>query len=368
MNGIIMVKRGKRQVSFMVLKRDIYRNSMLILLLILLVSNIFLYHTNFGLNILPDNPNAVVVGSMLDLALIFPILYLGWRQNWSWKNVITAIAGGLVLIRFLIPMKYLPPFEVATWVGFAVEGSLLLFEIFILAKLVKYFPKIVTAVKGSHLPVVFSFSSAVDNHIKPNPIIRIICSEMLMFYYAFASWKKKSPKNNNMFTLHQKSSLIAFQMMMIHAIILETLGIHWWLHEKSFILSIIIFIFNIYSVIFFVGDLQAVRHNPLLVTEDCMYLSLGLMKGMKVKWSDINTIIDEPNLLTQKSSKDTIEFIARDFEAVHPNIILKLKNPIKAVLLMGIYKEYEQVAIRVDEPNRFKDMIKKKMTYGGGKI
>ncbi|MBB6448001.1 beta-carotene 15,15'-monooxygenase [Bacillus benzoevorans] len=352
----------------MVLKRDIYRNSMLILLLIVLGSNISLYHTTFGINILPDNPNGVVVGSMLDLALISPILYLGWRQNWSWKNVITAIAGGLVLIRFLIPMTYLAPFEIATWAGFAVEGSIILFEILILTKLVKYLPIIVRSVKESHLPVVFSFSSAVDNHIKPNPIIRIICSEMLMFYYAFASWKKKSQKNNNMFTLHQKSSLIAFQIMMIHAIILETLGIHFWLHEKSFILSLIILIFNIYSAIFFVGDLQAVRHNPLLVTGECMYLSLGLMKRMKVNWSDINVIIDEPKLLTQKRSKDTIEFIAWDFEAIHPNIILKLKHPIKATLLMGINKEYEQVAIRVDEPNRFKDMVKEQVKYVGEKI
>lgn len=345
----------------MVLKRNIYRNSMLVLLLVVLGSNISLYHTTFGISILPDNPNGAVIGSMLDLALISPILYLGWKQTWSWKHVITAIAGGLVLIRFLIPIEYLAPFEAATWMGFAVEGSLLLFEILILAKLIKYLPKIVRSVKESHLPVIFSFSSAVDHHIKPIPIIRIICSEMLMFYYAFVCWKKKSPINNNMFTLHQNSSLIAFQIMMIHAIILETLGLHWWLHEKSLILSVIILIFNIYSVIFFVGDLQAVRHNPLLVTEECMYLSLGLMKRMKIKWSDIDVIIDEPKLLTQKLSKNTIEFIARDFEAVHPNVILQLKHPINASLFMGINKEYEQVAIRVDEPNRFKDLIKKQM-------
>ena len=90
-----------------------------------------------------------------------------------------------------------------------------------------------------------------------------------------------------------------------------------------------------------------------------MYLSLGLMKRMKVKWSDIDVIIDEPNLLTQKLSKNTIEFIARDFEAVHPNVILQLKHPINATLFMGINKEYEQVAIRVDEPNKFKDHDKK---------
>jgi hypothetical protein len=186
-----------------------------------------------------------------------------------------------------------------------------------------------------------------------------------MFYYAFASWRKKPQISNNKFTLHRNSSLIAFQVMMIHAIILETIGLHWWLHEKFVIVSVVLLIVNIYSVIFFVGDIQAVRQNALHVTVEGMYLSLGLMKRMEIKWTDIIELMDEPELLNRKCSKNTIEFITRDFETVHPNIILHLKHPIRATLLMGKEKEFEQVAIRVDEPNRFKEMLINHMgTFG----
>lgn len=151
------------------------------------------------------------------------------------------------------------------------------------------------------------------------------------------------------------------QVMLIHAVILETVGLHWFFHEKSVILSVILLIINVYTVIFFVGDIQAVRHNPLQVTEEKMYLSIGLMKRMEINWSDIEEIIDEPHQLKQKLSKNTIEFMARDFEEIQPTVILKLKRPIQAMLIMGMKKEYNQVAIRVDEPVRFKEVLKEKI-------
>ncbi len=185
---------------------------------------------------------------------------------------------------------------------------------------------------------------------------------MLMFYYAFGAWRKRPQHKENMFTLDKNSSLIAFQIMLIHGIVIETIGIHWWLHDKSLILSVILLIINIYSVILILGDIQAVRHNPLQVEDDRMYISLGLMKRMEIQWDDIAEVIEEREKLEQKLSKNTIDFVARDFEKIYPTVLLKLKQPVKATLLMGIKKEYEQVAIKVDEAERFKAILKEKVS------
>ncbi|MED3561285.1 beta-carotene 15,15'-monooxygenase [Bacillus xiapuensis] len=345
----------------MVLKRTLNRNFLLILLLFVLAANFSLYHTEFGNLALPENTNIIVVASIIDLAFIAPVLFLVWKRKLNWKNMILGVAGGLVLVRFLIPIKYLAPFEAVTWAGFAVEGGLLLLEILVLGSLFIYMPRIVRTVKESNLPVIFSFSNAVEQQVKSYPIIRAICSEMLMFYYAFASWRKKPHVGPNVFTLHQKSSLIAFQIMLIHATVLEMAGIHWMFHDKSAVLSIIMLVLNFYTVIFFIGDIQAVRHNPLQVTEESIYISLGLIKRMEIKWFDIEEVIDEPEHLNEKRSKDTIEFMARDFEPVQPDVILKLKRPVEATLIMGMKKEYSKVAIRVDDPNKFKEVLKGKM-------
>ncbi|MEH7331850.1 beta-carotene 15,15'-monooxygenase [Neobacillus drentensis] len=323
-------------------------------------ANYSLYHTTLGVQLLPDRPNLVVVASMIDLALISPILFLAWKRKLNWKNLIFGIAGGLIFVSFFIPKEYLTPFKSVTWLGFAVEGSLFLLEILVLFSLFKFLPSIVRSVKSSPLPVLYSFSNAVENQVKSYPIIRIICSEMLMFFYAFAAWKKKPQQDKNMFTLHQKSSWTAIRVMLIHATVIEMAGLHWLFHEKSMILSIAILVINIYTVFFFIGDIQALSLNPLVVTEEKMYISLGLLKRMEIKWSEVEEINDEPQHIIQKRSKDTIDFIARDFEEVHPDVILKLKKPVEATLIMGMKKEFSQVAIKVDDPNQFKEVLRKK--------
>ncbi|PAV30922.1 beta-carotene 15,15'-monooxygenase [Virgibacillus profundi] len=346
----------------MVLKKNFIRHGWLALLLLVLGSNIALYHTTFGVNILPENTNGVVIGSMFDLVLVSPILLIAWLRKWNWKLFIVTMASGLILVRFFIPMEFLAPFEAVTWIGFAIEGFLISLEILLIATLFKYLPGIIHSVKKNPLPVIFSFTDAVHEKVNDVPIIRVICSEILMFYYAFASWRKKPTVNNHNFTLHQKSSLVALQLMLVHAIIFETIGIHWWLHDKSLILSAVLLILNIYSVILLVADIQAVRLNPLRVTGKRMYISLGLMKRMKISWSDIEEVIEEPKILQKKPPKDTIEFIARDFEQVQPDVILKLKYPVEATLIMGIKKKYNQVAIRVDDPEKFKSVVKEKLS------
>ncbi len=329
----------------------------LLLLILVLGSNIALYHTDFGQFVLVGADNGVVIGSLIDLVIVAPLLFLGYKKQKSLKQFILLMAMGLIAARFLIPMTYLKPFVAITWIGFVLEAGLLLVELLLLVTLVKYLPRIVKATKESNLPTVFAFSNAVDKYVKKHPIIHIICSEMLMFYYAFLSWRRKPIQNSFSLTLYKNSSYIAFQIMLIHAILIETIGIHWLLHEKSVILSIALLLFNIYSVVFFLADIQAVRLNPVQFDENKIYISLGLMKRMEVAWDEIEEAITDKEILKQKLTKDTIDFVAKDFEKVLPDVILKLKEPKEATLIMGFKKNYQQIAIKFDHYDAFKEAL-----------
>src|SRR5699024_12134853 len=137
-------------------------------------------------------------------------------------------------------MEYLAPYVAVTWVGFAIDGTIVLFEVFLLVLLVKRFPRAVRHVKSSSYSTIFSFSDVIEKQVSSKLIIKIICTEILMFYYAFGSWGKKlTAERENTFTLHKNSSLIALYMMAIHSILLETIAVHWWLHSKFPVISII---------------------------------------------------------------------------------------------------------------------------------
>jgi len=241
------------------------QNIWLAFLFMVLVSNYMLYNTGLGSSILPIETNGVVLGSLIDLVVIVPVLWMLYKGKFSLKQAIFLAAFGCIAARFIIPLEHLQPFVAVTWAGFAIEAILILLEIFLVATLVRYLPRILDDVRASSLPDLFSFSQAVEKQIPKHPVIQMICSDLLVLYYGFASWKRQERPG---LTLHKNSSYIAFQLMIIHGIAIETIGIHWWLHEKSMILSIVLLIFNIYSVIFFISDFQSICLNPVYLIVD----------------------------------------------------------------------------------------------------
>ena len=333
----------------------------LILLLLVLGSNLVLYRTEFGGTVLSGASEAVVIGSLIDLAIVAPLLFLAWRRAITLKGFLFGSASGLIVARFLIPAEWLGSYTPITYIGFAAEGALILLELVLVVSLFVYLPKIIRTTREDQKPLLFAFPAAVDSHIRSHPIVHAFCSEMLMFYYAFGAWKKKPLPAEDAFTLHRNTSHMAMQLMLIHAIIIETIGIHWWLHEKSLVLSIILLILNVYSVIYLIGDMQAVRLTPAVFGRDRLYLSLGMSKRMEIRYSDIAEVVTEEEALSGKLSKDTAEFIARDFEEARPHVLLKLKEPVYATLLMGIRRPYTAVAVRTDEKDRFIRRLKNEL-------
>lgn len=330
------------------------KNIWLAFLLVVLASNYTLYNTGVGLSVIQGESQGVVVGSLIDFVVVMPVLFMLYKRKFSVKQAVLLAATGCIAARFIIPMEYLKPFVAVTWVGFAIEGALVLLEVLLVVTLVFYIPRILADVRASALPDLFSFAKSVEQRVPKHPIIQIICAELLMFYYALVSWKRKATPG---LTLHKNSSNIAFQIMIIHAIVIETMGVHWWLHEKSMILSIILLLFNVYSVVFFVADMQAIRLNPVYVTHDKFYVSLGLMKRAEIRFADIDEIIEDKEIVEGKLSKDTIDFVARDFGEAHPQFILNMKDPIDVTFMFGVKKSYKKVAIKADQVQEFRDML-----------
>lgn len=329
-------------------------NIWLAFLLVVLASNYMLYHTNFGVSLIQKEAQGVVVGSLIDFVIVMPVLCMLYKRKFTVKQAIVLAATGCIMARFIIPMEHLKPFVAVTWAGFAIEGVLLLLEVVLIVTFVWYMPNILKDVRASAVPDLFSFAKSVEVRVPKQPLIQMICAECLMFYYACATWKRKAKTG---LTLHQNSSIIAFQIMMIHAIVIETLGIHWWLHDKSMLVSIILLLLNIYSVVFFMADMQAIRLNPVHVTHDRFYMSLGLMKRVVIRFEEIEEIIEDQEMLEGKLPKDTIDFVARDFGEAYPQFLLTMKEPVEVTFMLGVKKYYKKIAIKADQVQEFRTML-----------
>lgn len=335
-------------------------NLWLVLLLLVMVSNWTLYKTEFGAMILTEETNPVVIGSLLDFIVIAPILFMLYKKKFSWKMAIGLIASGCIAAKLIIPASYLQPFDAITWTGIGLEAAIVLFELSLVITFVRYMPKIKASVRNSDLPRVFSFPEAVDQFVTKNPIVYAICSEVLVFYYSLLSWKIK-PREG--ITIYKNSSLIAFQVMLIHAVVLETLGVHWMLHYIGInpVVSIIMLVLNVYTVFFILADIQALRLNPIYFNRESVFLSQGLMQRVEIQFDNIDELITDKEVLQGKLPKGTLSFVARDFETVYPDVIIKLKNPVKGTFIMGLQKDCTQVAVRTDSPNEFLEKLQREL-------
>lgn len=329
------------------------KNWLWLFLMLVLLTNMMLYSTSFGHTIIPQESNGVVLGSLIDFIIIAPLVFMLAKKKFSIKLMIGLMAVGCVLARLIIPQTMLAPYSSFTAFGIAAEIIIVAFELLVISSFILYLPKIIKSTRTSDMPLLFAFPQAVDQHIKRRPMLHVLCSELLMFYYALFSWRQQAPAG---YTLHKKTSYIAFQFMMIHAIVIETLGIHWWLHSKYPIVSIILLALNIYSVLFFLADLQAMRLNPAQIRNGALYVSLGLMKRAKIPLSQITQMTT--NVSEEKLPKDIAQFIVKDFEAVKPSVILHCDKPVAITLPFGIEKHYHQIAIKVDDAPAFIEQLK----------
>lgn len=321
-------------------------------LLLVLTTNFLLYHSGIPDFLSLSLTSGVAIGSLIDLAIVAPILvYVAFKI--SIKQTIGLMLFGLILAKFLIPAELYAPYRGILYTGLALEALLVLAELSLIFIVIRKTSAIRTEMKEMNEDAIYSLLPAVEKVATKNVFIRMIISEFLMFYYALFTWKKNAPSHGGVVTMHKKTSAVAMNVMLIHAILIETIGLHWWLHEKSLVLSIILLVLNIYAVFFILADIQITRLHPMEIRNEKLYITQGMASRMVISISNIKEVEWGAAL----PSKNTLQFVYKDFEKVDPQAIVHLHEPVEAVMFMGMKKSVTEFAIRVDEPEKLKELL-----------
>ncbi|MBW3112152.1 beta-carotene 15,15'-monooxygenase [Bacillus sp. MCCB 382] len=337
----------------MVLRNSKWSLWALALLTLVLFSNVMLYQPIVQQFLVIELDRGAVIGSLVDLVIISPALaYAAFKV--SKKQAAGLIVVGLVMARVLIPEEFFAPYTILLYSGISFEALFFLAELGLIFLLLKRIPVIRAEMRSSQTGPIFSFLPAVERKVSRLPLIRFVASEILMVYYAFFSWRKKSPIHGGVVTMHHKTSAIAMNIMLIHAVAIETIGLHWWLHTKLPILSFILLILNVYSILLVLAEIQITRLHPVEVKNGELRVAQGLRQRLILPLSNIERM----EWGEKKPNKGTMVFMQKDFEDIHPQVILFLKEPVEATLFMGRKEEVSKVALRVDDPERLKELLK----------
>ncbi|AOM11570.1 MULTISPECIES: hypothetical protein [Bacillus] len=333
---------------------------------LIMLSNYLLY----ALPIVPAAPKEVVLGSLLDCMFVIPIItyFFIIRKRYSLTYIVPVVIAGYIFARFIIPSDYLQDFSYVSYIIIAGEIAFVCLELFILYKIVRKLPTIIKKYKeykSEYSSFSYAIDAAFDATMKRNKLIDIIVTECKLIYYAFLSWREKVPEGEYVYSYHKKTGAIGVYIMIIHATLIESIGFHYLLHQWNPVIAWILLILNVYAMIYFIAEIQAMRKNPLNVTEEQVIIQIGLGKKIVIPFTQIDNIAfykgDE--LLTAKEGKQVLDATVMEFIKEPATFEITLKEPVKAQLLYGFSKTVSRVHLNVDEERKFYDAVKEKLKH-----
>ncbi|MDA1566500.1 hypothetical protein PDK93_10540 [Bacillus cereus] len=333
---------------------------------LIMLSNYLLY----ALPIVPAAPKEVVLGSLLDCMFVIPIItyFFIIRKRYSLTYIVPVVIAGYIFARFIIPSDYLQDFSYVSYIIIAGEIAFVCLELFLLYKIVRKLPTIIKKYKeykSEYSSFSYAIDAAFDATMKRNKLIDIIVTECKLIYYAFLSWREKVPEGEYVYSYHKKTGAIGVYIMIIHATLIESIGFHYLLHQWNPVIAWILLILNVYAMIYFIAEIQAMRKNPLNVTEEQVIIQIGLGKKIVIPFTQIDNIAfykgDE--LLTAKEGKQVLDATVMEFIKKPATFEITLKEPVKAQLLYGFSKTVSRVHLNVDEERKFYDAVKEKLKH-----
>lgn len=319
----------------------VYDYKWLLIACIILLSNMIVYQLSFVSALSDEQVRGMVIGSLIDCAIVAPGLLLLQKGRWTVKNFTVFVAAGILFARLVIPNGLMEPFRYITFSAIAVEAGLVIVELIILFVFLRYLPSIIRTVKLEQEQLLFAFPRIVAEKVKDNLLIRVLSSEILVFYYAFCSWKKKQP---NGFTVHKNTMYIPFLVMIFHAAFFEAIAFHWFFHDRMPILAWVHTVLSIYGLVFLLADFRALTLNPVRIENGKVYLSNGLFKQTKIDLTNIahlHSSVQEENIYQFKVLGNIDE---------QPAFVIELKQLQTIHVVGGFEKRTKYIGVYADDP------------------
>lgn len=336
--------------------------------LFLLGMLIYLIHSPY---FLPQSDN-LTLGISIDFVITIPVIYFLVIRKTKIPNF-TAIT--LMIVGLFIGLSVLPKENQAYLQLFKnyffpfVELGILGIVLWKIRTAVQKYKSVAAEVRGDAATVSFDFFTVLKNsceEILPKLPASLLATEIAVVYYSILNWKKKEIDALKEFTYHKNSGTVGLLGALVFIIAIETIAIHLLLAQWNNIVAWILTALSIYTGFQLLAFAKSFSKRPILIENGILYLRYGIMSETEIQIENIESIkLSEKPLeeLIEKEAEDDTEK-AKLYQKLSPlgnleahNIILRLKNKEKLKQLYGINKDFEILALHVDDKANFKEKI-----------
>lgn len=319
----------------------------------------------------PAGWNARALGILLDLLIVVPLATLLLVQVWRRSVTATGLADVLPpwvkgwirprrLLYLLLPLAvaYLGQLELglgallAGVAGLAVIGELIAFGA--LAVKLTQLVRATRALRldGYSVPIaVLRAAGKVFGFAAPPVlfVLRLAILEVTQLYYVTLGWLRRRRREGDLtFTYHRRrdeTTLIGLLLM----VSIEAVPVHLLLHHFSQVAAWIMTALHVYSALWVLGMLAAVRQRPVTLSGRRLRLAWGLFS---------EAVVDLGNLKDVRDVRDAPEPPAVDASfGSRLDVVLELEEPVTVYGLFGDAEEARTLSLALDEPTEFLEAV-----------
>ncbi len=173
----------------------------------------------------------------------------------------------------------------------------------------------------------------------PARVAAVLATEVALVSLLATGWRKPT---SGAFTVHRNSGWALYAGVLVFLVLVETAALHVVLAMyASAVVAWIATALSIYSALWFVGDVLALRHGGAIVGERALELRIGVRWRGTIPWRAIASVTGPG------ASRAT------DISILGANVVLELREPCELVGLLGRRRMATAIALSIDDREAF---------------
>lgn len=188
----------------------------------------------------------------------------------------------------------------------------------------------------------------------PERVGTSVAQEFSMFYYAFFG-KKKKPVDQE-FTYHVNNSAVGLYWAFIILTIVETGIIHYlfFVYDLHW-LNAVLLLLNVYTIIFILGHIRAMRSKPMIIKNNSLLVNNGLFISEPIAINEIEKIYPYNEGLIKSHFKILKLGLVGKLEPI--NVVVEFKKEKTITLIYGLKRTTKVIAFYIDDYVNFSNTI-----------
>lgn len=308
---------------------------------------------------------AVVMVFPLCLATVY--YFTIGRIKRSLKTFPGIAVTGLFILYWLMPFNLREQYILLKYTFFVIEGFFILLELLIFIYLLKNigtFIRVYRNEQEKHFYFLSTYKHALEKVFGHAFFpLRIMMTELAIPYYlTYRKKKREVPIPYPMYSYHKNAEYFGIFLMLVHAMLIEIVGVHILVMQWSGIAAWIVTFFDVYFLFFLIADYRAITLSPVVLTEDKIHVQMGIRSFLELDCSNIESINWESTEKQERKKEKGAYYVTLPaFFEKDPKLEIRLKHPVESTGIFGLKKMVRKVYVTVDDAKEFYKMVLEKV-------